>query len=670
LTVRGITIEPGNSDIVYAAGEVHSFRWAGEENWGKMFDKTKGEVYKSLDGGLTWRMIWSGDNLARYVWVDPRDVNVLFVSTGIYDRESATTNVEGNLPGGVGVLKSTDGGETWQVLDESVGLDGLYVGSLFMHPENPDILLAGTGHDYWSHAYDQGGRSFTPAGVWLTEDGGSSWKKVLTDSHLISSVEYCQNNPDVAYAAGVFNFYRSENGGALWRNIEPAKDRTWGPAGIVTGFPIDLQCDPRDPMRVFVNNYGGGNFLTEDGGETWQSASQGYTGSMMRKIMVDPNNPAIVYTGGRSGLFRSNDGGLTWIGLANPPANKTEINAFAISPADPDLVLNAPWDLVNLARSTDGGMNWKIIDLIIKAEHQFLDLVFAPGDTETVYASRGQANCIMDKNQCEIPGDGVYISYDAGITWQRPADGILDGLIVMSIAAHPSDPQVVFVGTIGSGIFKSEDGGHNWQPLGLDGSFVYALTLNPINPEIMMAGTPNGVFRSENGGQNWVVSNIGLDPNAAVRSITFDPLDPERVWLSELFSGVFLSTDGGRTWRAVNQGLSNRAVNDLAISSDGRTLYAATEGGGVFRLSTMSQADFDALAPAPTPTPTNTPEPEPTKTPTSPEPTQMPTKIPSEDKVSQPTADKPGSSFPCLSAAILPLVLIGTVAFTRYKNHG
>jgi hypothetical protein len=51
----------------------------------------------------------------------------------------------------------------------------------------------------------------------------------------------------------------------------------WGPPDVVAGFPIDMQCDPRDPMRIFINNYGGGNFLSENGGQTWELIAQGIT---------------------------------------------------------------------------------------------------------------------------------------------------------------------------------------------------------------------------------------------------------------------------------------------------------------------------------------------------------------------------------------------------------
>jgi photosystem II stability/assembly factor-like uncharacterized protein len=672
LTVRGITIEPGNSEVIYVAGEIPSFRWAGRNLSGKGFDRTKGFVYKSQDGGLSWRKLWEGDNLARYIWVDPSDVNVLFVSTGIFDREASNTNAEENIPGGVGVLKSTDGGLTWRVLNEEVGLKGLYVGSLFMHPENPNILLAGAGHDYWSNAWDQGGKSFSPAGVWLTEDGGESWEKVLADDHLISSVEFCINNPDVAYAAGVFNFYHSSDGGHSWENIQPGENLTYGPLGIVVGFPIDLQCDPRNPQRIFVNNYGGGNFLSEDGGKTWSSASLGYTGAMMRKVIVDTKNPSLVFAGGRSGLFKSVDGGQSWEGLAYTPANKAEINAFAISPRDPNLVLNAPWDLLNMARSVDGGREWSVIPISDQSQyHQFLDLEFAPSDPNIVYASLGQMTCVMNPNSCTVPGDGIYISINAGETWKRVSDEKLNGFNTKTITVHPTKPKTVYAGTIGEGLYKTDDGGDSWQTLILDDQTIFALALNPDYPDHIMSAMLGGLRRSDDGGQTWEFSNAGLEPNARIRSIVFDPTNTERIWLSGLSSGVYLSTDSGHTWHTVNQGLANRSVNELAISSDGLTLYAATEGGGVFRLSTMSQADFNPPSPTPTPTLTTTSEPKPTKTQIILEPMAEPTKTQKEESVKEvePTPDQPDSANPCLGTSILPLILVGALAYFRTSKQ-
>ena len=173
---RGITVDPYNSNIVYAACEINSLRWYGDLLTGYEFDKTMGAVYKTEDGGDSWYEIWYGDNLARYIWIDPLDTQVLYVSTGIFDREAANSDTTTNDPGGVGILKSFDGGLHWE--EKNNGLTNLYIGSLFMHPKDPDILLAGADNA----SYGQG------VGVFRTTDGGDNWTKVLAQP--AQSVEF------------------------------------------------------------------------------------------------------------------------------------------------------------------------------------------------------------------------------------------------------------------------------------------------------------------------------------------------------------------------------------------------------------------------------------------------------------------------------------------------
>ena len=89
-----------------------------------------------------------------------------------------------------------------------------------------------------------------------------------------------------------------------------------------SGMPIDLQVDPRNPRRIFVNNYGGGNFVSENGGETWVDASAGYTGAMISSLVVVPGSGAELYVGADTGTYHSSDGGETWpgVGLDASPA--------------------------------------------------------------------------------------------------------------------------------------------------------------------------------------------------------------------------------------------------------------------------------------------------------------------------------------------------------------
>ena len=324
LTFRGFTVQPGDSNIVYAAGEVSSWEWSGTTLQGREFDMVKGVVYKTINGGQNWVKVWEGDNLARYIWIDPRDTNVVYVSTGIFDREAANSDPKKGVAGGVGVLKSVDGGKTWQQVNN--GLGNLYVGTLFMHPENPDILLAGTGNvQYNDHN-----------GVYLTTDGGQNWKQTLSNV-MVEAVEFSSSDPQIAYAGGYDGIWRSENGGLTWKSMagRTSTGEGWGSPGIMAGHPIDFMVDPRDPDRIFSNQYGGGNFLSEDGGASWQAASKGYTGAMIRDIAVDPTAAGKVIAASRSGIFASYNGGQDWVGLSFPPFYELDWHMITIDPSNP-----------------------------------------------------------------------------------------------------------------------------------------------------------------------------------------------------------------------------------------------------------------------------------------------------------------------------------------------
>ncbi|MDD5264000.1 MAG: hypothetical protein PHU43_04095 [Candidatus Bipolaricaulis sp.] len=588
ITFRGFTVDPYNSDVVYAAAEIFSWVWAGEERRGRGFDMTQGVVYRTTDGGRHWQALWRGDNLARYVWIDPRDPNVLYVSTGIFDREAANSSPKSGAAGGVGILKSTDGGETWRALGKASGLRNLYIGSLFMHPETPDTLLAGAGNLTYGAA----------SGVYLSEDGGETWTWVLvTDSEEpVTAVEFSTLNPKIAYAGSNQAIYRSEDGGHTWeRRTAKAKGGggRWGPPGIRAGFPIDLQVDPRNADRLFANNYSGGNFLSEDGGCTWTVASQGYTGAQVHTVVVDGNDPAVVYASARSGIFRSADGGATWQGQNHPPATWAEWYSVAADPRDGRRVLISDEHFGQLLRSMDGGSSWDVVFQCPGVDgtredgrHGFKAIAFAPSAPDTVYAGACRERNSVEEGRAGT-GFGIFRSDDGGMSWQEANDSRTASLNINVLAVDPLNAQVAYAGTVGQGVVATGDGGASWRPLnrGLRVLDIRALAIDPRNPKVVYAGAERGgVYRSEDAGSNWVPSSAGMDPQASVRALVIDSANSRVVYAADYRTGTYRSVDGGRSWSKVNQGLSTRAVTTLSLSADGRVLYAGTNGEGVFRL--------------------------------------------------------------------------------------
>ena len=389
-------------------------------------------------------------------------------------------------------------------------------------------------------------------------------------------------------------FHRSVDGGRTWRRVgRSSGGNFWGPSGILAGVPIDIEVDPRDPFRLFVNNYGGGNYLSEDGGETWVDASAGYSGAAVHGgFAIDSENPLHVYCGVFGGLFRSTDGGATWEGLAYEPARYAYPVTVAASPLDWSVVIQSPWDMGLLAHSVDGGITWTSSNPVnSRGAAQYLDIAFAPSDTEVVYVSTGDRSCetrnYIQPGQCATSRGGVYRSDDGGMTWAY-ASGALRGKSVAAVAVHPDNPMNVFAGVLGDGLYATRDGGETWEKLPVGLISVRDIAICPADPLTIYAagyGARGGVFRSDDGGETWQWASAGLDPELPTLAIEVDPADPMVVWTAGgAGRGVALSADGGRSWHAVDRGLIDEHITELHLSPDGTVRYGGSGLSGAFRL--------------------------------------------------------------------------------------
>jgi photosystem II stability/assembly factor-like uncharacterized protein len=619
ISFRNFGVHPHNSNIVFAGAELTT------GILGIEFDKTKGKIYKTEDGGENWSCVWDGDNLVRFVLFNPTNPDVIYASTGIFDREAYNDE-------GIGVLKSENGGQTWVQINNGIpnSEGNRFVGFLEMHPTNTQMLFAASGNN-----------AKGPGGIFRTTTGGVSWQKVLSDD-IFTVVTISPSNTNVIYAGSGTAFYRSNDGGNSWQKFWKEEEFCWGPPGIRAGIPISAVVDPYDPMTVFANNYGGGNFKSTDGGQTWVNSSKGYTGAHLHDIAVDVSNPAYVYSIGRSGPFRSFNGGHDWAGLAFPPATQAEWNAVSINPANSQEVLVADEIEGRMFKSTNGGNSWRLVfdhpdagdpcnSGPQECRHGFKDITYAPSDTNIVYAGMRKGRRSIDGDFPARPSFGIYKSTDGGETWFEINNGLETSLInINCIAIHPNNADIVYAGTWRDGVFKTTDGGQSWIMMnnGLVSADVRALAIDLQNPEVVYAGlgAGAGIFKTTNGGELWEEINNGLNiecpsyllpigrgaqkftleqpprrfistdyysvPWTSIWSIVIDPTDSQTLYAADHQSGVHLSTDGGASWVPINQGLSTKAVTAMAISSHGKVLYAATEGEGVFRIGAFAEIDI------------------------------------------------------------------------------
>ena len=559
ITFRSFTIDPSNSDVVYAGTEIPTPQ-QGLDGQGQV----RGKIFKTTDGGKNWGEILDCGALVRWMAIDPSDTRILYAATGIFDRDEVRRE---------GILKSADGGGSWRNIND--GLPNLNVGGLVMDPRNPKVLYAATGQ----HGGFGGGRMAGHGGVYKTTDGGEHWTEVLQrgDGFPITAIVLAPSHPDLVYAAFGHGgrWFKSEDAGATWRDFGLQPD------GANVGIPIALAVDPANPLVVYLNSYIGGVFKTSDGGKTWHVCSKGYTGSQMADIAIDPRQPALIYAAGRIGIAKSEDGGRSWIYLAAAmgPENFTEAASVSVNPNNPQDILLASRGAGRVVRSTDGGKSWRRV--FDAGRHGVVRFARSPSAANVIYAA-GRTPPVF----APATSLGLLRSADGGGHWESVNTGLVEDLNVNSVAVHPTDPNIAYAGVLNGGVYQTADGGAHWHTSGSGiTADVRAVAINPKNPKIIYAGTErDGLFRSADGGRSWEGSSAGLDPNAAIHSIVIDPSVPDVVWAADIHTGVYRSLDGGRTWASTSGGLRTRAVESLAISADGEVLYAATDGEGVFQL--------------------------------------------------------------------------------------
>ena len=301
-------------------------------------------------------------------------------------------------------------------------------------------------------------------------------------------------------------------------------------------------------------------------------------------VVADPQDPKIVYAaGGDLGLFESRDGGRTWRVLTRfvPCCAR----AFAVDPKRSETIYSGFYGYrgASLSKSADGGRTWKRADKGLSGRADLI--VIDPRNPQTLYAA-GTA--------------GLFKSTNAGRDWRPDSAGLPSGFSPNALAIDAKHSRTLYAGMgdgpsiLSKSVFKSTNGGRTWQALDLAG-VVEALAIDPRHPQVLYAATRTALLKSTDGGAHWVALT-GLsyccNPNTSfVYTITVSRLDSRTVYAGTSGGGVFRSDDGGRTWSSFSEGLppgflqaNAMDIHALAISSDGKRIYAAANAG-VFRRS-------------------------------------------------------------------------------------
>jgi len=486
---------------------------------------------------------------------------------------------------GGGLWVTSDGGDTWTTTTDE--LPSLGVGAVCLPSTAPGVVLLGTGEGNGIGFLPSGAGVFG-VGMLRSTDGGASWQTTSLSypragTHGFSAIE---ENPvtGTILAASIDGVWRSTDAGQTWTSVLDGGsffDVAWKPGSAGTVFVT------RGQDLFGATQTDNGVFVSEDDGLTFTLAGTGQPpGADIGKtrIAISPSNPEVIYAHyvdsadwGTLGVYRSVDGGSVWT-LRNASLNTGGQgwynNVLAVDPDDPDRIIVGG---VFLYRSSNGGVNYTAINPSVpfgddtRPHYDHHAIAYEPGSTTAVWVTTD---------------GGPWRSADDGVTWSPRRAGIIsyqfydicvaqsdpvfamggtqdngipgrsgeaewfhstliaDGMVCN---VHPEDPLTIYAEWQSGQQVKSLDGGQTWLDnndglVGL-GAWRSPPALNRNDPLELYTSRGARTYRTQNGGDLW-------EPVSTHRSTWIDvsPFDGDVVWSVHETSGLRISTDGGDTW--------------------------------------------------------------------------------------------------------------------------
>jgi len=591
-------------------------------------------IYKSTDGGATWRNIGLHDSQQiGSILVDPRDANIVLVA--------ALGHAFGPNPER-GVYRSTDGGATWtKVLgkdDDTGAID------LCADPANPQIIYASlwqTRRPPWNVYAPTSGPG---SGLYKSTDGGVSWNQITGNGFpserlgrigiAIAPSNNGNNGHDSnriyavvdAHEGGI---YRSDDAAQTWRRVSSDPrvwQRGWYFGGITT--------DPRDPNVVYVADTA--LYRSTDGGENFESIKGAPGGDDYHTLWISPDDPARMILGSDQGAAISVDRGATWTSWFNQPT--AQFYHVSTDNRFPYRVYGAQQDSGTAAvssRSDYGQITFRDWSPIGGEESGYIvvdrtdpNIVFDGGPFGVLRRFNWLTAQSFDISPAAIPFNGSKLRFswtsplvdsslnprvlyfgaqfvlrteDAGQSWQAispdltlrdaaknatPREGEVGG-VVYTIAPSPARKGEIWAGTDNGLIHLTLDEGAHWSnvtPPGVeDWSMVSLIEASRFNAATAYAAVDRHqvddfhpyIYRTHDDGKTWQKIVTGLPETAYVHAVREDTVRKGMLFAgTEL--GVFVSFDDGANWRPLQNNLPVSSIRDLAIHGD--DLIVATHG--------------------------------------------------------------------------------------------
>ncbi len=612
-SIGSLAVAPSNPQIIYV----------GSGEGLQRPDLSTGDgVYKSVDGGQTWRHLGlrDGQQIPAII-VDPRNYNRLFIAVLGHPYGP---NAER------GVFRSTDGGQTWQKVlykDENTGAVALAFDPV--SAETVYAVLWAARQGPWENGEWQGKGS----GLFKSTDGGTTWRQLTQGLPTAEQklgrigIGIAPNDPSRLYALvdapKLGGLYRSDNAGETWRRVNN-EERIWG-----RGFDFaEVKVDPKNQNTVYVANTS--TYRSTDGGYTFTAIKGAPGGDDYHTIWINPDNPRIILLAGDQGATITVNGGQTWsswynqptaqlyhvstdnqfpywvyggqqesgsVGIASRgndgqitfrewhPVGAEEYGYVAPDPLNPDLIYGGKLTCYN--RKT-GQIQDVSPEAVRSGKYRFLrtaPVLFSPVDPHVLYYA----------------GNVLFRTRDGGRSWavispdlSRPKPEVPESIgifrtpelarqprrgVIYTVAPSYQDINIIWAGTDDGLIHVTHDGGKTWRdvtPPGLTswskvslmdaGRFDSATAYAAVN-RIRLDDQRPHIYRTHDGGKTWQEIVRGLPENAPVNVVREDP---QRRGL--LFAGteraVFVSFNDGDDWQPLRLNMPATSIRDLVIHGD------------------------------------------------------------------------------------------------------
>jgi photosystem II stability/assembly factor-like uncharacterized protein len=336
-----------------------------------------------------------------------------------------------------------------------------------------------------------------------------------------------------------------------------------GRSGAVTG-------SYKNKNTFYFGSTGGGVWKTTDGGSNWKNISDKYFGGTIGAVAVSPSDETVLYVGegentmrgnvseGLGGMWRSDDGGRSWRNIGLKDAR--HIIRIIIHPKDPNTVwvasmghLFGPNTERGVFKTTDGGKSWRKV-LFVNDQTGASDLVMEPGNTNVLYAGTWRAIRTPYSMESGGVGSGLWKSIDGGETWTNISSkkGLPKGawgIVGVAVSAVNPDKVYALLENEKGGMFMSNDGGETWTLTSGDNNirqrawYYTKVFVDPKNENLVYAPNVN-FMRSRDGGKTF---QSVPTPHGDHHDLWIDPEDGNRMIIAD-DGGAQISFDGGTNW--------------------------------------------------------------------------------------------------------------------------